>query len=135
MQPSKSALVSGWVMLVLLSLFLILVSASGKFTEWEGKAEMFAKFGYTNQKMTYVGIVEVAIALLILIPRTSFVGGILLTAYLGGATATHVSVDDPFWMPIVMGVYLWIALGLREPTIFLLAAGMRPRSASPATPA
>ncbi|MCA1851921.1 MAG: DoxX family protein [Beggiatoa sp.] len=37
-------------------------------------------------------------------PRTSILGAILLTGYLGGATATHVRISDPFFMPVVLGV-------------------------------
>ncbi len=41
-------------------------------------------------------------------------GAILLTGYLGGATATHVRVGDPFFMTIVVGVALWAGLYLRD---------------------
>lgn len=114
---------TGWVMSGLLAAFLILASAGGKFTEWEGKAEMFDKIGYSTELMTRIGIVEVILAVLILIPRTSFIGALLLTAYLGGATATHVRVGEPFFVPIIIGVVLWISLGLRRPEIFSLAVG------------
>lgn len=73
--------------------------------------------------MTKIGVAEVIVTLLFLVPRTSFVGGILVTAYLGGATATHVRVGDPFYFPIIAGVLVWIALGLRRPEIFSLAVG------------
>ncbi|RCS56048.1 DoxX family protein [Bremerella cremea] len=95
----------------------------GKFTQWEGKAEMFAKMGWTEEVMFTIGIVEVAIAVLFLIPQTAFVAAILLTGYLGGAVATHVRVDDPFFFPILIGVLVWVALGLRQPVIFRLAIG------------
>ena len=48
------------------------------------------------------------------IPQTSVLGAILLTGYLGGATATHVRVGQPFWFPIMMGVLVWAGLFLRE---------------------
>jgi hypothetical protein len=108
---------------VLLSAFLLLASAPGKFVEWEGKAEMFEKFGYSTDVMTKIGVVEVILAVLFLIPRTGFIAAILLTGYLGGATATHVRVGDQFFMPIVIGVLVWIAYGLRRPDVFSLAIG------------
>ena len=55
--------------------------------------------------------------LLHLIPRTQLLGALLVTAYLGGATATHVHTGTPFWFPVVMGVILWIAYGLRSPQL------------------
>lgn len=73
--------------------------------------------------MFSIGVVEVALALLILIPRTTFLGALLLTAYLGGATATHVRVGDPFFFPIGIGIFLWIAIALRIPAILPLALG------------
>ena len=55
--------------------------------------------------------------LLHLLPRTQFVGALLLTAYLGGATATHVRIGQPFWFPVAMGAILWIAYALRSPSL------------------
>ena len=115
--------IAGWVLSVLLTAFLIFASALPKFIDWEGKEAMFEKMGFSIELMYKIGVVEAVVALLILIPRTSFVGGILLTAYFGGATVTHVRVGDPFYFPIIFGVVLWIALGLRRPEIFSLAIG------------
>lgn len=70
-----------------------------------------------------LGVIEVAVTLLFLIPRTSFVGAILVTGYLGGAVWTHLRVGDPWYFPIIIGVVMWVALGLRQPTIFALALG------------
>jgi DoxX-like family len=121
MNGSKKLRITGWVLSLLISLFLIFASASGKFTEWEGKSEMFAKMGWSEEVMVKIGIVEVAIAVLFLIPRTAFVAAILLAAYLGGATATHVRAGEAFFIPIIIGVVAWIALGLRQPEVFRLA--------------
>ncbi len=120
---SQKLKITGWVLSVLITFFLIGASATGKFTQWEGKSEMFAKMGWTEDVMFKIGIVEVAIAVLYLIPRTSFLAAILLAAYLGGATATHVRIGDPFFFPIIIGVLAWIALGLRRPEVFRLAFG------------
>ncbi len=119
----KTSKITGWMLSALISAFLILGSASGKFTEWDGKTEMFDHLGYSSDVMTKIGVVEVIAALLFVIPRTGFLGAVLLTAYLGGATATHVRVGDPFVMPVIMGVIVWIALGLRRPEVFSLAFG------------
>ncbi|MCG6158279.1 DoxX family protein [Rubinisphaera margarita] len=115
--------IAGWVLSGLLSAFLIFASAGGKFTDWEGKDEMFAKFGFTEEQMVQIGYVEVAIAVLYLVPRVDFIATVLLTGYLGGATVTHVRVEDPFFMPIIIGVVAWIALGLRRPEVFRVAFG------------
>ncbi|MEL6894673.1 MAG: DoxX family protein [Planctomycetota bacterium] len=111
----------GWVLSILVALFLAVGSASSKFTEWEGKAEMFDHIGYSPGVMFNIGIVEVSVVLLFIIPRTSFLGAVLLTAYLGGATSAHVRVGDPFFVPIVIAVVSWIALGLRDTRVFQMA--------------
>ena len=120
---SKKTRITGWILSVLIALFLIRVSATGKFTQWGGKAEMFANIGWNEDVMFKIGVVEVTVALLFLIPRTSFVAAILLAAYLGGATSTHVRVGEPFFFPIIIGILAWVALGLRNPDVFRLALG------------
>ena len=122
----KKSRIAGWVLSVLLSALLIFASASAKFLDWEGKAKAFGDLGYTTVIMTKIGVVEVIVAVLFLIPRTAFIGAVLLTGYLGGATATHVRVGDAFLTPIVIGVLVWIAYGLRRPYVFSLAIGAPP---------
>jgi DoxX-like protein len=75
----------------------------------------FIQFGYPERLLLPICIVELACAVLYAIPRTSVLGAILLTGYLGGATATHVRVGDPlFVVPIILGVLIWGGLYLRE---------------------
>jgi hypothetical protein len=131
MTTSKSK-IAGWILSILLLLFLVVASAMGKFTEWEGKAQMFEKMGFNTELMVKIGVLEVIIAVLFVIPRTGFLGAILLTGYLGGAIVTHVRVGDAFVVPIIIGVVMWVARGLRQPEIFSLAAG-NTRSPSPGT--
>lgn len=123
MVPSKKQRIAGWVLSCLVAVMLMGPSAMGKFTEWEGKEKMLETMGFSTDLMFKIGILEVALAVLYLIPRTSFLGAILLTGYLGGATVTHVRLNEPFFMPILIGVVMWIGCGLRRPEIFALAAG------------
>ena len=60
----------------------------------------------------------VVCTLLYLVPRTAVLGAILLTGYLGGATASHVRMEDPnFLFAAVFGVLVWAGLYLREPRL------------------
>jgi hypothetical protein len=63
-------------------------------------------------------VLELVLITLYAIPRTSVLGAILLTALLGGATATHVRIGDPLFSHILFGVYLgifaWGGLWLRN---------------------
>ena len=122
MKRSTSRIV-GWVLSGLLAAFLIVASGVPKFIEWEGKAEAMGHLGWSTDTIFVVGLVQVGIAVLLLIPRTAFIGAVLLTAYLGGATAAHVRIGEAFFFPIILGVLAWIAVGLRDRRIFALAWG------------
>ena len=121
----------GWGLSLLIALLLIGPSAMGKFTDWEGKAEMFEKMGVTSDLIQKIGVLEIVVALLYVLPRTGFIGAILLTGYLGGAVMTHLRIGEPFFVPIIIGVLAWVALGLRQPGVFALACG---RPAGPVEP-
>jgi hypothetical protein len=75
--------------------------------------------------MVVLGLVEFIATVLYVIPRTSVLGAILLTGYLGGATATHVRVGDAFAVPVLLGVLLWVGLVLRQPRLAALVPVQR----------
>jgi DoxX-like protein len=73
------------------------------------------KFGYPQQTLTTIGVLELSCAVLYAIPQTAVLGAVLMTGYLGGAVATHVRISDPEWVgPAVLGVVAWVGLYLRE---------------------
>lgn len=120
---TKAKHITGCVLTGLVGLFLIGASGIPKFIDFPNKKEMFDKIGVPLELAPTLGIIEVSVAILFLIPRTSFVGAILATGYLGGAVWTHLRVGDPWFFPIIIGVVMWVALGLRQPAIFALAMG------------
>lgn len=61
-----------------------------------------------------LGIVLLLSTLLHLIPRTAVLGAILLTGYLGGAVATMVRINEPYYFAVVFGVLVWVGLYLRN---------------------
>ncbi|MEQ1606002.1 MAG: DoxX family protein [Pyrinomonadaceae bacterium] len=117
---SKGLRWTGYV-LSTLSVLMLLFSASGKFLQPAGMEVNVEPLGWKMSQMTSLGILEVACALLYVIPRTSVLGAVLVTAYLGGATATHVRIGDPFFFPVILGIVVWIGLYLREPRLWPLA--------------
>jgi hypothetical protein len=76
------------------------------------------KLGYSESVIIPLGIVLIVCTALYLVPRTAVLGAILLTAYLGGAVATHVSRLGDGWFGVVFavtfGVLLWLGLYLRD---------------------
>jgi len=74
----------------------------------------FVHYGYPEKAFLPICIVELACAIVYAVPRTSVLGAILLTGYLGGATATHVRAGEPFYFPVIVGVVIWAGLFLRD---------------------
>jgi hypothetical protein len=112
-KSGKRRLWIGWIVSALPALLLLSsgvnVARSASFV-----LEGFSHLGYGQKLMFGIGVTEFLCAALYLIPRTAFLGALLTTAYLGGATASHVRVGDPFIGPVLVGVVVWIGLILRD---------------------
>src|SRR3569832_1079365 len=94
------------------------LSATMKLVGSPQVVEGMAKFGYSANQMVPIGILELTCVIVYLVPRTAVLGGILMAAYLGGATATGYRVGDPtFFLPALLGVVAWLGLYLREPRL------------------
>jgi len=116
--PSNTAF---WVGHAVSALPVLALFASGvmKLAKPAFIVEGFTKqHGYPEFVIFPLGIVEVVCTILYLIPQTSVLGAILLTGYLGGATATHVRISEAaFVFPVLFGILLWLGLYLREPRL------------------
>ena len=124
---TKTQRITGWILTGLVGLFMIGASGVPKFFDFPGKNEMMAKMGLPLELLPTLGMLEIAVTLIYLIPRTSFLGAILMTGYLGGAIITHLRVGDPWFFPLIVGILAWLGLALRQPAIFQLAFGTPPR--------
>jgi hypothetical protein len=79
--------------------------------------EATVQLGYPESTIVGIGIVLVASTVLYIIPRTSILGAIVLTGYLGGAVATHVRVGGglfPLIFPVIIALFVWGGLYLRD---------------------
>ena len=113
---SKGMLWGGRIMSGPPALFL-LVDAIFKFIKPAPVVEGTVKLGYSENVILPLGIVLLACVILYLIPRTSILGAILLTGYLGGAVDAHVRAADGLFnmlFPVLFGVFLWGGLYLRD---------------------
>jgi hypothetical protein len=76
------------------------------------------ELGYPAGTVVWIGLIELICLVLYLVPRTSVLGAVMLTGYLGGAIATHVRVGSPLLgytlFPIYVAVMVWGGLYLRE---------------------
>src|SRR3954452_24394322 len=120
--PSRAMYWTGWTISAL-PVLMILVSAAMKLAKPEPIVKGMAEHGYPENLIVGLGVVELACTVLYLIPQTSILGAILLSGYLGGATATHVRVGEfpqAFMGAIPFGVLVWLGLRLREPRLRVL---------------
>lgn len=120
-----------WTGVAFSSLVVLPMVASGamKIAHSKQVVEGFAQFGYPESAILAIGLAEVACALLYAFPATSVLGAILVTGYLGGAVATHVRASQPFIAPLLMGVFAWAGLFLRDPRLRALLP-LRARAAT-----
>ena len=117
--PSRKVLWAGRIVSALPALML-LASGVAKVVGPKQIVEGFIHLGYPARLATPIGILEIVCAVLYMIPQTAVLGAILLTGYLGGEKATHVRVGEPFVMPVLKGMVLWLGLCLREPRLWAL---------------
>jgi len=111
---SKKQLLAGRVISALPALMLLLSSVM-KLLKPAPVVQGFAHYGYPESLIVVLGILEIACTVVYLIPRTSVLGAILMTAYLGGAAAANVRVGDPsYFVTIILGVLVWGGLYFRD---------------------
>ena len=116
-QASKAARWTGWGLSILPALFLVSGSVTA-FLQLPQALEGLSKLGYSAPILHPLAAVELICPILYLVPRTAVLGAILLTAYLGGAVASHARIGDPMWVvPVVFGILIWCALLLRAPRL------------------
>jgi hypothetical protein len=120
--PSKTMRRSGYVLSTVVVLFL-LMDGGIKLLALPVVLETSAQLGYPGSASLarVLGIILLACTALYVHPRTSILGAVLLTAFMGGAVATHVRVESPLFTHTLFGVYLgvllWGGLFLRDPRL------------------
>ena len=114
--PSKTAKIIGWIMAIV-PLLMLLMSAAMKFSQNKQVLDGFEHLGWPAKLALALGVLELACTFIYLIPKTAVLGAILLTGYLGGAIATHVRIGEGFLIPVVLGIFLWGSLFLRDPRL------------------
>lgn len=111
---SKGMLWAGRIVSALVALFM-LFDGTIKVIKAPAAMEGTSQLGYPASVVFPLGIVVLVCVALYAIPRTSVLGAILLTGYLGGAVATMVRVQSPqFFFPAVVGILAWLGLFLRD---------------------
>lgn len=118
----KGMTIAGYVLSGLVVLFLILDSVI-KLVPIAEVTETMVQLGYppSDAVARGLGILTLICVALYAVPKTSFLGAVLLTGYLGGAIATHLRVGSPIFTHLLFGLYLglllWGGLWFRDPRV------------------
>ena len=111
--------VISWIGMAMSSLvsLLFIMSAGMKLTNNPEAVKGMPHLGIPQHLMFPLGILEATCLATYLIPKTSTLGAILLTGYLGGAILAHLRIGEPVVMQVVIGIVIWAGLFLREPRL------------------
>lgn len=120
--PTSTMVWTGRVLSGLVVIFLF-GDAIGKILKLDPSVEGTVDLGYPESVVFWIGLTLFVSTVLYAIPRTAFFGAILLTGFLGGASATNVRLEDPWFMfPVAIGIVAWVGLALRDNQLRELAA-------------
>lgn len=114
-----------WMGRLLSGLVILFLAFDGiiKLVPLDVVLETMSSLGYPNDPgiARLLGVLTLFCTVLYAIPRTSFLGAVLLTGLLGGAMATHLRIGSPLFSHLLFGLYLgvmvWGGLFLRDPRI------------------
>ncbi|WP_339841148.1 DoxX family protein [uncultured Maribacter sp.] len=119
---SKGVLYTSYILQGIVVLMFLMGAVNNLF-QTEMAVEGAVEFGYPEDTVMYLGIILFVSTVLYAIPKTTFIGALLLTAWLGVAVATHVIHNDPFTnilLPIIFGIIVWVAIWLRSEKLRVL---------------
>jgi hypothetical protein len=127
---TRGQTITGWVLSGIVILFLVMDSVM-KLLVLPQVTSTMAALGWPGDAGTArtLGALTIVCTLLYAVPATSVLGAVLLTAYLGGAVATHARIASPLFTHILFGVYLglfvWGGLWFRDPRVRALLPVVR----------
>jgi hypothetical protein len=115
-QPARQSKALVWTGRVLSALpaLLMIASAAMKLAKLPAVVQGFARAGIPESLIVTIGILELACALIYLVPQTATLGAILVTGYLGGATFAQLRGGESVVLPVLCGVLIWAGLFLRD---------------------
>lgn len=125
MNLSKNALWAGRILSGLGVLFLAF-DAVFKLVLSPEAVKGSAELGYAASTVFGLGVLELVLLVVYLVPRTAVLGAVLWTGYFGGAIATHVRVGNPLFshvlFPVYVAAFLWVGLWLRDARVRRVAS-------------
>ena len=114
---SSKVVIAGRILSGLAALFLTF-DAVVKVLALPMAVEGTVQLGYPESIIVPLGLIQIVFLIAYLVPRTSVLGAVLWTGYLGGAVATHVRLGNPLFTytltPIYVAAFIWAGLWLRD---------------------
>jgi hypothetical protein len=100
--------------------YVLTSSAIWKLTREPWYVAEWERIGYEEAALTAIGLIQVTCLVLYVIPQTSVLGTVLLTGYLGGASASYVRMGEPspVLIPLSTSLTAWLGIYLREPRLW-----------------
>jgi hypothetical protein len=127
-RASRAQVIAGRVLSGIAVLFL-LFDRVAKLIQPQPVIEGSKQLGYPPDTIFGIGVVLLTCVAIHLIPQTKVLGAALVTAYLGGAVATHVRVGSPLLTHVLFPTYVaalvWGGLILREPLLRVILPSWR----------
>jgi Na+/phosphate symporter len=113
---SKGMLWTGRVLSGLMALFFVL-DGVGHLMKPAPVVEAFSRLGYPLSASVWIGLLALMCTAIYVTPRTSVLGAILLTGYMGGAVSTHVRAGSTAFetiFPVILGALVWAGIFVRD---------------------
>jgi hypothetical protein len=117
---TKTRFVAGWILTVILSLVFITATATKFMAILHPESAAFqqlANYGLDGH-ITIITLGELVTIVTFLIPRTSQVALLFLSAQIGGTIATHMEHGEPFVPHIIVMYLAFFTQWLRNPNTF-----------------
>jgi hypothetical protein len=124
-KDSRKMVWAGRTLAVLTALFMMLDGVM-KIVKPPQVLEANVRLGYPLSTLSGIGIALLACTLIYLFPRTSILGAVLLTGYLGGAVASNVRAGSGWFetiFPMLFAALVWCGVGLRDRRLRSLLIG------------
>ena len=113
---NRKAIWAGRALSILVALPFVF-SAVMKLTMHPEVIKGMSHLGLPESLIMPLGVIELLCVVVYLVPKTSVLGAILLTGYVGGTIITHLRVGEPIYLNIILGLLIWLGLYLRRPRI------------------
>jgi hypothetical protein len=121
---SKSSLWAGWIISGLIIAFY-LFDAIGKIVKEKHSVDGSVALGWPIEHIPTIGFILLACTILYAIPRTSVLGAVLITGYLGGAVAVMMRTPgQPYLFPFLFGGLTWAGIYFRNTKLQALVKGV-----------